>query len=81
MVQEKYLFMDEVDYWDIYDNSGYPRKQIASGGRNADTIIDEELLYLKIQRYVKFLTHPLTLLIMYFLRLLPNARLYLDQYV
>ena len=27
------LFMSQVDYWDIYDNSEYPRKQIACGGR------------------------------------------------
>lgn len=47
------LFMQEVDSWVIFDNSENPRKQIASGGRNADTIIDEELLYSKMQSYVK----------------------------
>ena len=36
------LFMDQVDYWDIYDNSDYPRKQIACGGKNAKTIINED---------------------------------------
>ena len=47
------LFMKEVDSWVIFDNSDNHRKQIASGGRHADTIIDEEVLYLKMQRYVK----------------------------
>jgi len=47
------LFMPEVDYWDIYDNSEYPRKQVACGGKNADTTIVAELLYLKLKDYVK----------------------------
>ena len=47
------LFMKEVDSWVIFDNSENPRKQIASGGRNADTIVDEELLFSKMQSYVK----------------------------
>ncbi|MDE6690230.1 MAG: zeta toxin, partial [Prevotella sp.] len=47
------LFMNEVDSWVIFDNSENPRKQIASGGRNADTIIDEKMLYSIIQSYVK----------------------------
>lgn len=47
------LFMNEVDSWVIFDNSENPRKLIASGGRNADTIIDEEMLYSTIQSYVK----------------------------
>ena len=47
------LFMKEVDSWVIFDNSENPRKQIASGGRNANTIIDEKVLYLKMQSYVK----------------------------
>lgn len=47
------LFMQEVDSWVIFDNSENPRKQIASGGRNADTVIDEKVLYLKMQSYVK----------------------------
>lgn len=47
------LFMSEVDYWDIYDNSGYPRKQVACGGKNAQTIIYQELSFAKIQNYVK----------------------------
>lgn len=48
-----HLFMKEVDYWDIYDNSEYPRKQIACGGRNAETVICEESLFNQIQNYVK----------------------------
>lgn len=47
------LFMNKVDSWVIFDNSENPRKLIASGGRNADTIIDEEMLYSIIQGYVK----------------------------
>jgi hypothetical protein len=45
--------MKEVDSWFIFDNSENPRKQIASGGRNANTIIDEKVLYLKMQSNVK----------------------------
>ena len=48
-----HLFMKEVDYWDIYDNSEYPRKQIACGGRNAETVVCDESLFNQIQNYVK----------------------------
>ena len=48
-----HLFMDEVDYWDIYDNSGYPRKQIACGGKGVQTVVFEESVFVKIQSYVK----------------------------
>ena len=48
-----HLFINKVDYWDIYDNSTYPRRQIACGGKNAETIIIEESLYTQIQYYVK----------------------------
>lgn len=48
-----HLFMKEVDYWDIYDNSEYPRKQIACGGKNAETIVCEQSLFNHIQNYVK----------------------------
>ncbi len=47
------LFMSEVDYWDIYDNSKYPRKQIACGGKNVETIIIEEKSFNLIKNYVK----------------------------
>ena len=46
-------FMDQVDYWDIYDNSDYPRKQIACGGKNAKTIINEDILFNQLKRYVR----------------------------
>ena len=48
-----HLFMDQVDYWDIYDNSEYPRKQIACGGKGTQTVVREESLFVKIQSYVK----------------------------
>lgn len=47
------LFMDQVDYWDIYDNSEFPRRQIACGGKNATTIINDVLLFNQIKRYVR----------------------------
>ncbi|MBQ4294689.1 MAG: hypothetical protein II755_03790 [Prevotella sp.] len=47
------LFAPIVDSWYIYDNSENPRIQIACGGKNADTIINEESLFLKIQKYVE----------------------------
>lgn len=47
------LFIPEVDYWDIYDNSENPRKQIACGGKGTEIIIFEKSLYSQIQRYVK----------------------------
>jgi hypothetical protein len=42
-----------IDYWDIYDNSESPRKQIACGGKGKDTIIMEKSIFEKIQSYVK----------------------------
>lgn len=47
------LFAKEVDSWVIFDNSENPRKQIASGGKNAETMIDEEMLYSMMLSYVK----------------------------
>ena len=47
------LFAKEVDSWVIFDNSENPRKQIASGGKNAETMIDEEMLYTMMLSYVK----------------------------
>lgn len=47
------LFMNEVDYWVIYDNSEYPRKQIGCGGKHAKLLIIEESLFNKIKSYVK----------------------------
>jgi predicted ABC-type ATPase len=48
-----HIFMPEVDYWAIYDNSEYPRKQIACGGINANTSIFVESIFYKLQEYVK----------------------------
>ena len=47
------LFMREVDYWEIYDNSEYPAVQIATGGKNEKTEIIVETTYNKIAEYVK----------------------------
>ena len=47
------LFMREVDYWDIYDNSDSPRIQIAYGGKNSETIVYDNTLLNHIQSYVK----------------------------
>ena len=47
------LFMNEVDYWDIYDNSEYPRKQVACGGKDVQSVVYEKSLFEKIQNYVK----------------------------
>lgn len=47
------LFIKEADSWDIYDNSDNPRIQIAYGGKDADTIICDEIKYEKLKAYVK----------------------------
>lgn len=47
------LFMNEVDYWVIYDNSEYPAVQIATGGMNDQTTIILESTYKTIANYVK----------------------------
>ena len=47
------LFMREVDYWEIYDNSEYPAVQIATGGKYEKTEIKIETTYNKIAEYVK----------------------------
>ena len=47
------LFMSEVDYWDIYDNSGYPAIQVASGGKDEETIIKVDSVFIKMKSYVK----------------------------
>lgn len=47
------LFMSEVDFWDIYDNSKKPRIEIARGGKNAETVICDDSLFNKMQDYVK----------------------------
>ena len=47
------LFMGEVDYWAIFDNSETPRKKIAIGGKNADIEIYYLKLYENMKAYVK----------------------------
>ena len=46
------LFMNEVDYWTIYDNSEYPAAQVATGEKNDKTIIIESK-FKTIEQYVK----------------------------
>ena len=47
------IFIPEVDFWNIYDNSQKPRIQIALGGREADTIVFNDTLFQKLRNYVK----------------------------
>ena len=47
------LFMKEVDSWVIYNNSENPRKQVAFGGKNADTVVLDNMSYSIMQNYVK----------------------------
>ena len=48
------LFMKEVDFWVIYDNSKYPTSQIASGGKSDDKInVMVESTYKILLDYVK----------------------------
>ena len=47
------LFMNEVDYWTIYDNSEYPAIQIATGGKNDKTTVIIESQFKTIENYVK----------------------------
>lgn len=47
------LYMREVDYWDIYDNSENPRRQIACGGNNAENTIIDNNTFSKIRSYVR----------------------------
>ena len=47
------LFMNEVDYWTIYDNSEYPAVHVASGGKDDEVNIIIESTYNRIVNYVK----------------------------
>lgn len=47
------LFMNQVDYWDIYDNSEFPRTHIACGGKFAETIVFEQSTFEKLMDYVR----------------------------
>lgn len=47
------LFMSQVDYWAIFDNSDTPRRRIAVGGKNVDIEIYNHKLYENMKSYVK----------------------------
>ena len=47
------LFIPEVDYWGIYDNSEQPRIKIASGSKGKEKDIFNEELYKSIKEYVR----------------------------
>lgn len=47
------LFIPEVDYWGIFDNSEQPRIKIASGSKGKEIDIFSEELYKSIQDYVR----------------------------
>ena len=47
------LFMNEVDSWEIYDNSTFPSVRIASGAKGEKTSIYIETKYNTIANYVK----------------------------
>ena len=47
------LYMREVDYWSIYDSSENPRRRIARGGNNMETIITDNRKFSKIQNYAR----------------------------
>jgi len=46
------MYMNEVDYWTIFDNSVNPRCEIANGGKNIATTIKVEPLFNQIKDYV-----------------------------
>ena len=47
------LFMNEVDSWEIYDNSTFPSVQIATGSKEDKTLIYLESTYKTIANHVK----------------------------
>ena len=47
------LFIPEVDYWGIFDNSEQPRIKISSGSKGKGIDIFNEELYKKINEYVR----------------------------
>ena len=46
--------MDEVDSWEIYDNSAFPAVQIAKGGKEDENTIIVESTFKIIADYVKW---------------------------
>lgn len=47
------LYMREVDYWSIHDNSKTVRRQIAHGGVNMENTIIDNSIFTQIQSYVR----------------------------
>ena len=47
------LFMDEVDYWELYDNSAYPAVQVALGGKDEKIVVKVNSVFNIIKDYVK----------------------------
>ena len=47
------LYMPEVDYWSIHDNSESPRELIAHGGNNIEITIRNNAKLAKIKSYVR----------------------------
>ena len=45
--------MNEVDSWEIYDNSVFPAIQVARGGKGDKTNVIVEPIYKTIAGYVK----------------------------
>ena len=47
------LFMPEVDYWVIYDNTSQPRQKVADGRKGKGISIFNDELYQNIKAYVR----------------------------
>ena len=47
------LFIQEVDYWVIYDNTEQPRQKVASGRKDIEIDVFNEKLFQSIKRYVR----------------------------
>jgi predicted ABC-type ATPase len=47
------LFMGEVDYWELYDNSAYPAVQVAFGGKEEKIVVKVNSVFNIIKGYVK----------------------------
>lgn len=47
------LYIPEIDFWTLYDNSVSPRIAIACGGKALQTTVYDEELYNKIKSYVR----------------------------
>jgi len=46
------LYVPEVDYWMLYDNSSSPRIAVARGGRQLETTVYDQETYKTIKSYV-----------------------------